>query len=149
MRVERLNAIFGTLLGLLGLYFAAEGPAAGRAFGIASFPPVGGGMMEVPAEWRLVAFVRMFGVALLLAGLILWAVGRDVRPERMRRFAVMVALGSAAACLLAIAQQLSLWNTGAGAGLATLLGLMAVAYGWAAAASGTAVAVRAGQTDPA
>jgi hypothetical protein len=133
MRVERLNTIFGALLGMTGVYFVAAGPAATRAFGVSSFPPLGGATMEVAPEWRLVAFVRMFGVVLLLAGVILWAVGHYLRPERVRGFAAMVAGGSGVACVLAVAQQTALWNTGAGAALAILLGLMAVAYGWVAA----------------
>ena len=136
MRLGTLNAVFGALLAVTGLYFAAAGPAATAAFGVPGLPDPGGGPVDVPAEWRLVGFVRMFGVVLLLAGLLLWAVGRHLSPGRVRTFATKVAVGAGLAFVLAAIQQTALWNTLAGWGLTGLLGGMVVAYGWVAARTG-------------
>lgn len=132
IRLDRLNVLFGALLGLTGLYFAAAGPAAGPAFGLGTLPAPGGDGLEVPGEWRLVGFVRMFGGALLLGGLILWSVGRSLDPARVRAFAVTVAGGASLAAALAFSQQTALWNTSGGWTLTALFALMALAYGAAA-----------------
>lgn len=136
MRIQKLNVIVGSLLGVVGLYFAAAGPAAASAFGIAGFPPPGGGSIEVAAEWRLAAFMRMFGAALLLSGAVLIGVGRHLQPGRAHEFALLIAGTSGLACALAVSQQTAIWNTAAGAAVAVLLGAVSLAYGWAALQSG-------------
>lgn len=132
MKIGTINLVFGALLVVVGIYIAAAGPSAGPAFGIPNMPPAGGGAVEVPAEWRLLAFMRMFGIILFMSGVMLWGVGRYLAPERVRVFAIMVAGASAIACVLAIIQQTALWNSFGGVALTALLALMALAYGWLA-----------------
>lgn len=132
MSIGKLNVVVGGVLAFLGVGVAAAGPAVLPAFGVDAMPPAGGGAVEIPAEWRLVAFTRMFGVTLLVLGSALFGIGSHVGAGRERAFAGAVAGSSGLAFAMALVQQTAIWETLAGAAVTAAFGVMAVAYGWAA-----------------
>jgi hypothetical protein len=133
MRIGRLNLVAGGVLVLIGFALAAAGPAAMPAFGVGPLPPAAGSAQGVAAEWRLVAFARLFGVGVFMVGAVLMAVGSHIGRDRTRVFAGVVAASSAVAFVVSLAQQWAIWNTTAGATVVVLFAVLALAYGWAAA----------------
>lgn len=150
MGVGKLNVAAGTLLGIVGLGLAAAGPAAMPAFGVDVLPPASAAALA-PAEWRLVAFARMFGMALFLCGAVLFIVGQHIPGGRARLFSLTMAIASALVLVMTVVQQTAIWNTTAGAVLSAVFAALVLAYGWAAirtkgaaAAPADATTVRAG-----
>lgn len=132
MNIGKLNLLMGGFLALVGLGLAAAGPAAMPAFGVETMPPAGGGTTDVPAEWRLVAFSRLFGASVFLLGAILVAIGDQLGAGQTRLFAGLVAGSSALVFVLAVVQQTAIWNTVGGAVVAAVFAVLAMAYGWMA-----------------
>lgn len=145
MSIGRLNTIVGGTLALVGLGVAAAGPSVMPAFGVEAMPPAGGAAVEVPAEWRLVAFTRMFGVTVFVLGAALFGMGSDIGRNRVRMFAGAVAASSGLAFVVALVQQTAIWGTAAGAGVTATFGVVALAYGWAAIRGNVAPATSSGE----
>ena len=132
MRVPRLMSATAVLLALIGLAFLLRTGDVLTAFGFERTVPADFSQpSNVPPEtmvWlRAAAFARLFAAALMGMGFVLWHVGPLVVRGAERKIGLMIAAALGLTGLIALGQQIAIFNTWAGWVLvAVLLGLAAL-----------------------
>ena len=120
--VSLVVALFGVaLLMETGRLALALGAVAGTDTFVASTSAVG--------FWYQLSFMRLFGVALIgLAILSLWGASQLIAAQQ-RSLAQTLGGLFAALAAMAVAQQVAIWGTTAGWGIAAVFGTVAAMYG--------------------
>lgn len=132
MSVERLTRLASLVLIVLGIVLAGWGPMVAPAFGVPAGPAPELAGSGSTGWWGLAAFVRLFGAVLLVLGAVLWAVRPSVGEVGRKRFAATMAVALLLTGLVALLQQIAVWETTAGLALAALFVVLGLAYGWTA-----------------
>ena len=127
MRVPALISLSAVFLALLGLFLVLQTGVALGALGYPAAPADGAADPAAMTYWRATAFARLFGVTLLAFGMVLWHVKPLVGAGAERRIGLTLAAGFALLGLIALAQQVAIFGTPMGWGLAlAFLGLAAI-----------------------
>lgn len=132
MSIERLTGLTSLVLIVLGVALAGWGPMIAPPFGIPASPAPELTGSASAAWWGLAAFVRLFGAALVGVGAVLWAVRPSVGEVGRKRFAATMAVVLLLTGLVALLQQIAVWETTAGLALAALFPVLGLVYGWTA-----------------
>ena len=123
--VVTVNAVW---FNAVGIFFTLYAPLVVAFFGAADFPEG-----DILLYWHMVSFARLFGAALLGAGLLTWA----LRPllgtvtslsENGRGLLSALFMANLALLFVSITQQSAVWQTAAGWVLALSFLCLTVAY---------------------
>ena len=128
MKLKHLINVNAVLSLLFGIAFTLYGPLMMAFFGIPEIPEG-----NVLLYWHIVAFARMFGVALLAFGLILWSLRRiagsdTISPEILRGITYALILANGVGIVVALTQQAQIWSSPAGWATVAVFTLLFVGY---------------------
>jgi hypothetical protein len=128
MKLQHLININAVLSLLFGIAFTLYGPLMMAFYGIPEIPEG-----SVLLYWHVVAFARMFGVALLAVGLILWSLRRiakssTISPEIRRGIIYSLMFANGAGIIVAITQQAQIWSSPAGLATVAVFALLFLGY---------------------
>jgi len=128
MKLQHLINVNAVLSLLFGIAFTLYGPLMMAFFGIPEIPEG-----NVLLYWHVVAFARMFGVALLAVGLILWSLRRiagseTISPEIRRGITYALILANGLGIFVALTQQAQIWSSPAGWATVAVFTLLFVGY---------------------
>lgn len=130
MKLQYLIDINAILSLLFGIAFTLYGPLMMAYFGIPEIPEG-----NVLLYWHVVAFARMFGVALLAVGLILLSLRRIIRignfsPEIRHGIIYSLMFANGAGIFVALTQQAQIWSSPAGWVTVAIFTLLFLGYGY-------------------
>lgn len=111
-----------------GIAFALYGPLMLNLYGVTA---VEGGNDLL--YWHIASFARLFGAALFLAGLLLFALrsaAADLPPAALRGVAFSLAIGDAILLVVALTQQTSVWSSSGGWVTAGIFFALLILSGW-------------------
>ena len=130
MTLNRLTVINAVLAVVLGLVFALGGPGLLPLYGASQIPTPSASDANAMSFWAGMAFIRMFGAALLGFGVLLWFVRTisDVAIQRNVAGSLFVATG--VMLFVALTQQTAIWNSTVGWVTVGVLILFALGYGY-------------------
>ncbi len=114
MRVRTLLSISAVLLALVGLFLVLQTGVAMRMIADIPAPATAAADPAWKPYWQTAAFARLFGIALLAFGMVLWHVKPLVGDGAERRIGLTLGAGFALAGLVALAQQVAIFGTPAG-----------------------------------
>jgi len=128
MKLHHLINVNAVLSLLFGIAFTLYGPLMMAIFGIPEIPEG-----NVLLYWHVVAFARMFGVALLGVGLILWSLRKiagsnTISPEIQRGITYALILANGMGIVVALTQQAQIWSSPAGWATVAVFTLLFVGY---------------------
>ena len=128
MKLQHLININAILSLLFGIAFTLYGPLMMAFFGIPEIPE--GNIM---LYWHAAAFARMFGAALLGAGLILWSLRRiaknnTITPEIRRGIIYSLIFANGIGIFVALTQQAQIWSSPAGWVTVAVFALLFLGY---------------------
>jgi len=128
MKLQNLLNINAILSLFFGLAFTLYGPLMMAYFGIPEIPEG-----NVLLYWHVVAFARMFGVALLAVGLILLSLRRIARtsafdPETRRGIIYSMMFANGAGIFVTLTQQAQIWSSLAGWITVAIFALLFLGY---------------------
>jgi hypothetical protein len=128
MKLHHLINVNAVLSLLFGIAFTLYGPLMMAFFGIPEIPEG-----NVLLYWHVVAFARMFGVALLGVGLILWSLRKiaesnTISPEIQRGMTYALILANGMGIVVALTQQAQIWSSPAGWATVAVFTLLFVGY---------------------
>ena len=128
MKLHHLINVNAVLSLLFGIAFTLYGPLMMAFFGIPEIPEG-----NVLLYWHVVAFARMFGVALLGVGLILWSLRKiaesnTISPEIQRGITYALILANGMGIVVALTQQAQIWSSPAGWATVAVFTLLFVGY---------------------
>lgn len=132
MTLQRVTGFTALVLMAVGIALAGWGPMIAPWFGVPASPVPDPAIAESMGWWRLASFVRLFGMGLLAVGALLWVVRRSLESIGPRRFAATMSVIGVLTALLALAQQVAIWETAAGLGIVALFAALGLVYGWTA-----------------
>ena len=126
-RMITFNAI---LMMALGIAFALYGPLMLAFFEIADIPS-----QEAILYWNIASFARLFGAGLFSLGMLLFALRSPVAKGELsgqsRRGVIFsLLLGNLLTTIVALTQQVSVWNAWAGWLLSAVFALLTAGYGY-------------------
>jgi hypothetical protein len=130
MTLNRLTGVNAVLAVVLGLAFALAGPGLLPLYGASQIPAPIASDANAISFWAGMAFTRMFGVALLGFGVLLWFVRyiSDRMIQRSVSGALFIVVGFMA--LIALIQQITIWSTAVGWVTVGVLILFTLGYGY-------------------
>lgn len=132
MTLRRLTGFTALLLIAVGIALAGWGPVIAPWFGVPASPVPDPATVESIGWWKLASFVRLFGMGLLAFGALLWIVRGSLDSIGVRRFAVTMSVIGVLTALVALVQQVAIWETAAGLALVALFAALGLGYGWTA-----------------
>ena len=114
MRVSSLLTTVGIFVAVLGLALVLRTGDALTALGHSAAPVAGAGDLQALDYWRTVALARLFGMTLLALGMMLWHLKPLVGAAAERRIGLTLAAALGLVGLLALGQQIAVFETPAG-----------------------------------
>jgi len=124
-RVVMISAAMAAIL--TGFIFMGYAPMTLPFYGVPELPWDSGRDMPF---WRTMSFVRLFGALLLGFGLLTWRMRNLIEPAQQRTVALAHFYAYSTTCLIALTQQIALWDTTAGWITVEALILTAIAFGY-------------------
>ncbi len=126
--IMQLGAV---LLMALGVFLAGWGPLILPILGIPPLPAPDPQAAEAIGIWKLAAFVRLFGAAVLGLGLMIWAMRGVGDAVTVRRVARSAALANGLILILVLTQQLAIWSSVSGVALVGFFAVTTALFGLA------------------
>ncbi len=123
---------FSVIFILAGAFFFATGPYLLSFFGVKEFPEIVSRNGETLDFWEMYAFVRMFGSAVLMYGLLIGFLAYIDGVKNRKYASFGAALGQLAFLIIYLSQQISIWNTAAGWVIAAVFLLALVSFSYLA-----------------
>jgi hypothetical protein len=119
------------LLMALGAFLTGWGPLILPSLGIPPLPLPDPQAPQAIGLWKVIAFIRLFGAAVLGLGLVVWALRGVEDGVALRRVARGMAIATGLILGTILIQQVAVWSTWPGVALAAFFALMTMLYGLA------------------
>jgi hypothetical protein len=130
MTLNKLTTINAIVAVVLGLIFSFWGPALLPLYGAPRIPiPVASDANTI-SFWAGMAFIRMFGAALVGFGVLLWFVRYVSDLAIQHQIAGALFIASGFMVFITVTQQIALWSTVMGWVTIGVLTLFALGYGY-------------------